>query len=254
MTAQTPQPAAPPSRGLPVLGAAGFLCGAAGAALGRWDLPGFCWGVWISALAVSLVTLAVSALRALFIRPAAARRFLGASAWLRERVAPLPGPLLWALQSAAALLFALLMARVTVFLFGFYGIFLSFFAESEPLDLLGRNGFINSDFVTPALFLLGKYWPMVLGAVLADAGGPLRTAPWRGFVRPFARELAPLHLFVLLMPFVTLLFLALLGKEAYQTPAVVALLAAHHFFPKEPRRPSPSPPSAPAKPSQSGGM
>lgn len=35
------------------------------------------------------------------------------------------------------------------FAFGLYGLLLSFFAEMEPHELFGRNGFINSDFWTP---------------------------------------------------------------------------------------------------------
>ena len=129
----------------------------------------------------------------------------------------------------------LLAFRVYSFLFGFYGLFLSVFAEMEPLAFFGRNGFINSDFFSPVAYLLERYWPVAVGVLLAnwaDFFGRL-TNTWRRMALPFQREILRLHVMILALPFVAMLSWALF-KDAYQTITIVILMGILCLLPKKP--------------------
>ncbi len=118
---------------------------------------------------------------------------------------------------------------VTV-LFGVYGIWLSFFAEMEPHTLFGRNGFINSDFFTPVAWLAERYWPMVVGTVVANGAAlAMPVARQRPF-GPLSSEILRMHILIILMPFIALAAWALCGP-AWQPVAVLVLTAIFYFAP-----------------------
>lgn len=117
------------------------------------------------------------------------------------------------------------------YVFGFYGIFLSVFAEMEPHVHFGRNGFINSDFYAPVVHLLERLWPVAAGAVITDVPRALIGNPWRAVRLPLSMQLLPMHLLVIGLPFVTMLLWWAVGAN-YQIPAVILVLALFHFMPR----------------------
>lgn len=117
------------------------------------------------------------------------------------------------------------------YLFGFYGVFLSVFAEMEPHAYFGRNGFINSDFYTPVVHLIERLWPVAVGAVATDLPLALRGSPWRAVRLPFSLQLLPMHLLVIGLPFASMLLWWALGSD-YEIPAVILVLALFHFLPR----------------------
>lgn len=124
------------------------------------------------------------------------------------------------------------------YLFGFYGIFLSVFAEMEPHALFGRNGFINSDFFTPVTYLLGNFWPMVAGTLLANAGDLVRGNPWQRFVP--GHEILRMHVLAIGMPFLALIAWVLF-RDSYQQPTIVVLMCLFYLMPKSRGRKPPGP-------------
>jgi hypothetical protein len=195
------------------------------AVLDEWSLREFCWSTWLASLAYSWACAASASIRIVL----GARREKAALedhlSFLREMpfAAFLPAIMLVALI-AGGLAFYLYS-----WLFAFYGIFLSFFAEMEPVALFGRNGFINSDFFTPVAYLLGNFWPMIVGTLLANAGDFVQGNPWRRFVP--AHEILRIHLMVVGMPFLALIAWALF-RDDYQQPTIVVLLAMFYLMPK----------------------
>ncbi|MDF1593414.1 MAG: hypothetical protein P1P89_18020 [Desulfobacterales bacterium] len=121
------------------------------------------------------------------------------------------------------------------YLFGFYGLFLSVFAEMEPHSLFGRNGFINSDFFTPVTYLARNFWPMILGALIANADDFVQTKTWNRILLPFrSNEILRIHILTIALPFLTLIAWALFRTD-YQPVTVVLLIALFYLLPK--RRP-----------------
>ncbi len=193
----------------------------------EWSLPAFCWGTWLTGLAYAWSCVLGASLR--IILTARSEK----SAW-EERLPFLRlfSPLAYlAGVTAAAVGAGFVMFRVYGYLFGFYGLFLSVFAEMEPLSLFGRNGFINSDFYTPLTHLALLFWPMVLGALVANVEDfyPRKT-PWKRLLWPFEREILRMHLMVLALPFFSLLAWAVF-RDAYQTVTVVLLLGIFYLLP-----------------------
>jgi hypothetical protein len=198
-------------------------------ALGQqWSLQEFCWSTWLAALVFSWACVVTAALQILTTgattRPALEERFPP----LRD----LPAAGYAVLLAALALGAAAAAFWVYGLVFSFYGVFLSVFAEMEPVRLFGRNGFINSDFYTPLAHLLGKYWPMAVGALIADAVFLVKGNPWRRFAAPFHSEAMRLHVFVIALPFVTMLAWALFGRE-YHPAAILLLSLLFYFFPRK---------------------
>jgi hypothetical protein len=127
---------------------------------------------------------------------------------------------------------ALLAFRLYNYLFAFYGLFLSVFAEMQPHALFGRNGFINSDFYTPVMYLAERLWPLGVGIVIANWRDFTRPMPWKRVFFPMEREIVRLHLFVLALPFISMIAWATFA-DAWQTPAIVLLLAVLYLAPKK---------------------
>lgn len=208
-------------------GTIGFGLASTYAVLGSWSLPEFCWSTWLAGLVYAWGCIATASvqgvLTACFHRAAIQKRI----------------PFLRHLSPAVFLLGAILFSlslgwlafRLYSFLFGFYGLFLSVFAELEPHSLFGRNGFINSDFFTPVLFLLERFWPMVVGVLIANWQDFLGGSPWQRIRLPLQREIIRLHVMILALPFFALLAWALFGA-AYQPFTILLLMALLYLLPK----------------------
>lgn len=198
-------------------------------ALGQqWSLQEFCWSTWLAALAFSWACVATAVVQILSKGSAAA-------AGVEERlpfVKGWPSPAVSLLGAALAVGAAVAAFWIYAFVFSFYGIFLSVFAEMEPVRLFGRNGFINSDFFTPVARLAERYWPMVAGALIADAGLLGSGSPWRRFAAPFHAEAVRMHLFVIALPFVSMAAWALFGRN-YSPAAILLLSLLFYFFPRK---------------------
>ncbi len=213
---------------MPVYGIAAFGLTAWYAAVQQWSLPEFCWATWLGGLLYAWLCVFSAAVHIMLVagtfRPACEQRLPAV-----RRVPP------WAFCAAVAVLAAcaaLMAFRLYNYVFGFYGIFLSVFAEMQPHALFGRNGFINSDFYTPVMYLAERLWPMGVGIAMAnwrDFTGPM---PWKRVFFPMEREVIRLHLFVIGLPFIAMIAWAMFG-DAWQTPAIVLLLAVLYLAPKK---------------------
>ena len=118
-------------------------------------------------------------------------------------------------------------------MFSFYGLFLSVFAEMQPLDLFGRNGFINSDFFTPVTYLAERYWPMIVATLIANADDFMRRQAWERIVLPFRdNQILRIHIMTLALPFL-MIFTWALFKGAYQQLTIVILIGIFFLIPKK---------------------
>lgn len=207
--------------------AVGFCLTSAFAVVQEWALPEFCWSSWLAGLMYTWACILTGCLHIIYSVHRERGDYIGRFPFLRN----LSFPALFAVVTLAAVGSSLLVFRVYSFMFGFYGIFLSVFARMEPLSLFGENGFINSDFFTPVLYLSKRYWPMVVGLLLANWKVFIHPKPWRRLFLPLESELVPLHVMVLLLPFFSLFAWFLFG-ERYQTLVIVMLLGVLYFVPE----------------------
>lgn len=183
------------------------------------SLPEFCWSFWLSGLVYSW-TLVICGCARIFLSP------MSETLWVTMKI---PCVRDWQERWQKLLLCLMGLVAATVvgylytWLFAFYGLFLSVFARMEPLEYFGENGFINSDFHTPVLLLLGKYWPIVVGTLLAGLREIFDENPWRLLVKPFNSRVVMIHVMVLAVPFLSILAW-LLFRESYQPIVIVVLL------------------------------
>jgi len=185
------------------------------------SLAEFAWTFWLVGLYSSYISAGRFAVRTVLNRDA-----------LRVRVPPLsaldPQSLLW-VSLAVAVAGGVTLAYVFTYVFGFYGIMLSVWVQLQPETLFGRNGFINSDFWTPVLYLTRLYWPLVVGQIISESTALFsRPEPGTESFGP-ERQIVVLHVFVLALPFVAMLSYALLGNQ-YETLSIVILLIIKSLF------------------------
>ena len=203
--------------------ALGLSC--AFAVVEEWSLREFCWSTWLASLIYSWACAASASIRIIH----GARREKAA---LEARLGFLKD-MSFATFLPAITLVALFAGGLAFYLysylFAFYGLFLSVFAEMEPHVLFGRNGFINSDFYTPVAYLLANFWPMIAGTLLANAGDFVRGNPWQRFLP--AHEILRMHILAIGMPFLALIAWALFG-ENFQQPTIVVLMCLFYLMPK----------------------
>jgi hypothetical protein len=166
----------------------------------RWSVQEVCWSVWLSGLVFSWAGIVVWVAGAILSVNAIRQRWAARVAFL-GRIPSTVALLAMALISAALGWFAM---RAIAFVFAFYALFLSFFAEMEPHAFFGRNGFINSDFYTPVMYLVDRFWPMVLATLVSSAEALVRKDGWRAIPRSMLAEIARMHILVLAMPVLTL--------------------------------------------------
>jgi hypothetical protein len=209
-------------------GVVGFGLASAFAVAEEWSLPEFCWSTWLAGLVYSWGCIGTASIQ-IILSAQSDRAGYEERLPILRRVSPNVLALGVAVISVSV---GLLAFRIYGFLFGFYGLFLSVFAEMEPVSLFGRNGFINSDFFTPLMHLLDRFWPMVVGVLITNWKDFLRRDPWRRIVLPLQREIVRTHVMILALPFGSLIGWALLG-DAYQAVTIVFLMALFYLLKKK---------------------
>jgi hypothetical protein len=209
----------------------GFLISAGFALHEDWSYQSLCWSFWVAGLVYCWVFGFVGALRTVLLiaQP-------HPPGWLPAR----PQAWLWRLLVATGGVgLGVAAYYIYSYAFAFYGLFLSVFAEMGPPELFGRNGFINSDFHTPVIWLLERYWPLVLGTVVTDAPSAFSGDPVRTAFKPFNRQLLLMHIMAIGLPFILLLLWPVMG-DRYAQGAVIAVLVLFHFFPRKEAEPESS--------------
>ena len=212
-------------------GAVGFVLSAWFAVVQQWSLPEFSWSIWLGGLLYAWACIFAAAIQ-IMLSAGSLRAVCEMRLPLLQRV---PQPVFFLGVAVVVGCAGTLSFRLSCFLFGFYGLFLSVFAEMEPRTLFGRNGFINSDFFTPVMYLVEWFWPVAVGIIIANWRDFVRPQPWKRVLLPVEREILRLHVFVLALPFFSMLAWFLLG-EAYQTGAIVLLMGLLYLMPnKQPK-------------------
>jgi hypothetical protein len=215
-------------RGITLFSLAGFALTSVFAVTEEWSLPEFCWSAWLAGLFYAWGCAATASLRIILDARSDRAAYEQRLPFLRR----FSGGLFLLGVTAVSLAAGLLAFYLYSHLFGFYGLFLSVFAEMEPLSLFGRNGFINSDFFSPLAVLVDRFWPMALGALVAnwdDVAGP---NPWKRILLPLQHEILRMHLMILALPIFSMLSWALF-RDAYQPATIVGLLGLFFLLPKE---------------------
>ena len=212
-----------------IYGIVGFGLASVFAVIDEWSLPEFCWSAWLTGLIYVWACVAASVVKIILTGKVDRGTY-------EERL-----PLLRNISSGAytlglmvvGVLVGFLAFQIYSYLFGFYGLFLSVFAEMEPLSLFGRNGFINSDFYTPVSYLVVHFWPMAVGALIANwEDFILHESSWRGIFLPFHREILRMHILTLALPFFSLIAWALF-RDAYQPATIVLLMGILYLLPRK---------------------
>jgi hypothetical protein len=211
-------------------GAIAFALGAFSAIDDEWLLPEFCWSIWLAGLVYAWACVAAASLQIL-VTARSDRPRLEKFLPVLRRLSP---EVFFLAMVAIGVCVGVVGFRIYGFLFGFYGVFLSVFAELEPLTLFGRNGFINSDFYTPVRVLLDRFWPMAVGILVANWEDFLGKNPWKRAFLPFQKEVVRLHVMILALPFVSLIVWAVF-KESYQLITILVLMGLLYLWPKKRR-------------------
>jgi hypothetical protein len=203
----------------------GFLLAAVFAVSGDWTLQEFCWSTWLAGFTYAVFCIVSGALHTIIVSDSLKAR-IGLHIPRITSVSPA------AFKTVTIVLLLVLTPAILyiyAFIFSIYGLLLSFFAEMEPHELFGRNGFINSDFYTPVIYLLAAFWPMAFGTLIANWRDFIHDQPWRRMFVPTHSELIRVHVMVIAMPFIALLAWAVLG-EAYHSAAIVLLMAVFYLL------------------------
>lgn len=206
-------------------GVAGFVLAAAFAVTQHWSLPAFCWSTWLAGLIYAWACVGTAALQIAVTARSNRAAYERRLPWLQR----VPATAFHLGVTALGVLAAYVAFRIYVFAFGFFGLFLSVFAEMEPVTLFGRDGFINSDFVTPVAYLVEHYWPMAAGVLVTSWQDLVYGDPWKRVLLPFQHEVLRIHVMVLALPFVSLAAWALLGA-AYHSLTIVLLMGIFYLM------------------------
>lgn len=194
----------------------------------EWSLPEFCWSTWLAGLVYSWACVCAASIQIILTARSDKATYDEHFPFLRRFS---PGVLLLGV-TVISICVGLLAFRIYSFLFGFYGLFLSVFAEMEPRSLFGRNGFINSDFFTPLMHLVDRFWPMVVGVLITNWEDFFLKNPWKRILLPLQKEILRMHVMVLALPFFSLIAWALLGG-AYQSITILLLMGLFYLLPKK---------------------
>jgi hypothetical protein len=209
-------------------GALGFGLASIFAVTQEWSLPEFCWGTWLAGLVYAWGCTATAALQIILTTRSDKAVYDECVPFLRRFT-----PIVFLLGVAViSVCVGLLAFRIYSFLFAFYGLFLSVFSEMEPHALFGRNGFINSDFFTPVMYLADHLWPMAVGTLITRWRDFFRKNPWKRILLPFQKEILRMHIMILALPFFSLIAWALF-KEAYQPISIVLLMGLFYLLPEK---------------------
>ena len=216
-------------------GAIGFCLAAVYAVSQQWSLPEFCWSIWLAGLVYAWVCIATASLQIILFARSDKSAYDERLQLLRRFS---PGVFLLGV-TVISVSVGLVAFRLYSFLFAFYGLFLSVFAEMEPLDLFGRNGFINSDFYTPVTYLVTRSWPMTVGVLIANWEDFFGKNPWKRVLLPLQKKILRMHIMTLALPFLSLIAWALF-RDAYQSITIVLLMGLLYLLPKKPPGVSPA--------------
>jgi len=207
--------------------AAGFIISTAAAYYYEWNLQEYCWTVWVSSLYFSYAYLLSWIINLILSATEIKEMAVGKYEFIRE----IPGSVFLIIITAASLFAGYLFFYAYTWIFGFYGIFLSVFSEMEPHSLFGRNGFINSDFFTPLVYLTEKMWPMIAGTIISGLEIFFSKKDWRKTLIPFQESrILSVHLMVVLMPFATIIAWMIAGDN-YHFPVILFLNALFFIIP-----------------------
>lgn len=195
----------------------------------QWSVPEFCWCVWLAGLFYSWTCVFTAAIQ-IMLTSGTNKASYDAEVPFIKRLSPE----VFALAIIPVTLLAGFAALyIYCWVFSFYGLFLSVFAEMQPLDLFGRNGFINSDFFTPVTYLAERYWPMIVATLIANADDFMRRQAWERIVLPFRdNQILRIHIMTLALPFLMILTWALF-RDAYQQLTIVILIGIFFLIPKK---------------------
>ncbi len=195
----------------------------------KWSLQEFCWCIWLAGLFYSWACVLTAAIQ-IMLTARTNKDDYDAEVPLIKKVPPE----IFALTIIpVTLLVGFVALYIYTWIFSFYGLFLSVFAEMPPPDLFGRNGFINSDFFTPVTYLADRYWPVILATLIANADVFLSRNPWERIVLPFKNnEIMRIHIMILVMPFLAMITWALF-KGAYQQLTIILLIGIFYLLPKK---------------------
>lgn len=208
--------------------AGAFLATSGWALLERWSLPEFCWTTWLTGLVYAWACVVSGAVQVVWT----ARRDRRDYADFHPALGRISQGAFLLVVTAAVAVAASLALYVYTYIYSFYGLFLSVFAEMKDNPMFVRNGYINSDFWSPVMYLLERFWPMVLAALAANGMDLAAVKPWWRILLPIlSNEVLRVHLFVLALPVVTLLAWALF-KTDYQPVTVVLLLGLFFLVPR----------------------
>jgi hypothetical protein len=210
---------------------AGFGLAAAFAVAQGWSLPAYCWSTWLAGLFYAWFCVLSAAVQIIVTAPFRRAPYEQRFHSLRR----LSTPVLALGVVAVVVPLAIAAVFLYAFVFGLYGLLLSFFAEMEPHELFGRNGFINSDFTESVSYLARSYWPMAVGALVANAALLYRSDPWQRLLNPARTEIVRIHILVVIMPIVALLAWALVG-DSYHSITIVLLMGVFYLLPTVTRR------------------
>jgi hypothetical protein len=211
-------------------GAIGFGLTTIFAITQEWSLPEFCWSTWLAGLVYTWACIVTASLQIILTSRSDKATFDKRLPFL-QRFSP---DVFIIGVTVISVSVGLLAFRIYTFLFAFYGLFLSVFAEMEPFSLFGRNGFINSDFYTPLMYLVERFWPMAVGVLIANWKDFFQKNPWKRVLLPLQKEIIRMHIMILALPFFSLLAWALF-REAYQAITIVLLLGLLYLLPKKAR-------------------
>ena len=215
-------------------GVIGFGLNAVFAVMWDWSLPEFCWSTWLAGLVFTWACIITASLQIILTSRSDRAVYEQHLPFLRRLS---PGIFLL-LVTVIGVGLGLLAFRIYTFLFAFYGLFLSVFAEMEPASLFGRNGFINSDFYSPLMYLVEHFWPMAVGVLIVSWKDFFGKNPWKRILLPFQKEILRMHIMILAMPVLSLIAWALF-RNAHQSITIVLLLGLFYLLPK--RTPGPQP-------------
>lgn len=195
----------------------------------KWSLQEFCWCVWLAGLFYSW-TCVITAVVQIMLTARTDKDYYDASLPFVKRIAP---EVFTLVIIPVALLVGFVALYIYTWIFSFYGIFLSVFAEMQPLNLFGRNGFINSDFFTPVIHLTDTYWLMILATLIANINDFLSRNPWERIALPFKySEILRIHIMILTMPFLAMITWALF-KGNYKQLTIILLIGIFFLLPKK---------------------
>lgn len=212
-----------------IYGILGFGLASVFAVIDEWSLPEFCWSTWLTGLVYVWACVVTSVVKIVLTGKRERLAYEARLPALRN----IPSGAYHLGLMAVGGLAGFLAIQVYSYMFGFYGLFLSVFAEMEPLHLFGRNGFINSDFYSPVRYLVVHFWPMAVGTLIANwEDFTLHESSWREIFLPFHREILRMHIMTLALPFLSLIAWALF-RDAYQPATIVLLMGILFLLPRK---------------------